>query len=74
MIVEVTMNNELERALRIHWWLPEQTSFGDKPKCDNCKFFGTKNDNCLFGICGQSGWICGNWIESEEVQIKLEGL
>jgi len=26
--------------MRIFPWLPELTSFGDKPACDNCKRFG----------------------------------
>ena len=50
--------------MRIFPWLPELTSFGDKPACDNCKRFGED--------CGRSGYICGNW-EAEQIQMMLKG-
>ena len=51
--------------MRIFPWLPELTSFGEKPTCDNCKRFGED--------CGRSGYICGNWEEAEQIQMMLIG-
>lgn len=50
--------------MRIHPWLPERTSFGEKPACDNCKRFGED--------CGRSRYICGNWEEAEQIQMTLK--
>ena len=49
--------------LRPHPWLPEQTTYGDRPSCDNCKKFGES--------CGRVGWICGDWEEAEQIQMKI---
>lgn len=57
--------------MRPHFWLPEKTSYGDSLRCDNCKYYQTKNENHKNGICGKSGWICGSWQEAENVQISL---
>lgn len=51
--------------MRIFPWLPELTSFGEKPTCDNCKRFGED--------CGRSGYICGSWEEAEQIQMMLIG-
>lgn len=37
-----------------HFWLPRETSTGEKPLCDNCR---------RFDKCGRSQWICGEWEE-----------
>lgn len=55
--------------LKPHYWLPDTTSYGDTPKCDNCRYYGEKNDSKPSGKCGRSGWICGNWEEAEQIQI-----
>lgn len=58
--------------MRPHFWLPERTTYGDTPCCDNCERFGKKNDTHPNGICGRSGWICGSWVEADEQQITLD--
>ena len=57
--------------LRIHFWLPEETTYGEKPKCDNCKHFGEHSETHIGGKCGRSGWICGIWEEAEETQTTM---
>ena len=57
--------------MRPHFWLPEKTSYGERPLCDNCEHYGQKNDNKPNGVCGRSGWICGSWKEAKEQQLRL---
>ena len=49
--------------MRPYPWLPELTSYGDRPTCDNCQRFGED--------CGRSGWVCGNWEEAEQIQMEV---
>lgn len=51
--------------MKIYGWLPELTSFGEEPTCDNCERFGE--------ACGRSSWICGDWKEAEQIQMSLKG-
>lgn len=64
---------DCDKCMRPHPWLPEFTSYGDTPKCDNCKRFGERNENRVNGICGRTGWICGSWEEADEVQMMIGG-
>jgi len=52
--------------MKIYGWLPELTSFGEEPTCDNCERFGED--------CGRSGWLCGDWKEAEQIQMNLKGV
>lgn len=44
-------------------WIPRATSAGERPVCDNCE------RGCELA---RPGWICGDWIEADERQTKLE--
>lgn len=47
---------------RIHYWLPEKTSYGEKINCMNCRYeCEGKRD----------GWLCGNWKEAEQIQVNM---
>jgi len=60
--------------MRIHPWLPERTTYGERIMCDNCKHFGEPSDISKSGRCGQTHYICGKWEEAEEVQMQLGGI
>lgn len=64
---------DCDKCMRPHPWLPESTSYGDTPKCDNCNNFGKKNITQPGGTCGRNGWICGSWEESDEIQMTIGG-
>ncbi len=44
-------------------WFPDRTSWGGKASCDNCRGCERK----------RPGWICGAWVEDDEVQMSMEG-
>ena len=48
--------------LEANYWLPKRTSWGSKPKCDNCA------NDCENK---RNGWICGDWEEAEQIQLTL---
>lgn len=52
--------------VKVYWWLKKH-SLGEKPCCDNCKFYHHENGD----TCGETGMLCGSWEESEEEQLKL---
>ena len=56
---------DCDKCMRPHPWLPEFTSYGDKPTCRNCERF---KDGC-----GWLGFICGDWEEADEVQMMIGG-
>lgn len=49
--------------MKPHPWLPDRTNYGDAPTCDNCRYDECENR--------RSGFICGGWVEAEEVQVDL---
>lgn len=57
--------------LRIHPWLPETTSWGEKLGCRNCKKFGQPDESKPDSKCGRIGYVCGNWVEAEQAQITM---
>ena len=51
--------------MRPHYWLPELTSYGVKPQCNNCAYKGDCD-------VSKDGWICGSYEEAEQYQISME--
>ncbi len=52
--------------MKPHPWLPDKTSLGENPVCDNCRY----RAECELK---HDGWICGNWEEADEYQIQMFG-
>lgn len=53
-------------TVKVFFWLKEH-SLGEKPCCDNCKYFHPDN----FDTCGASGMLCGSWEEADTEQMRL---
>ena len=47
--------------LKPYYWLPEITTTGEKPRCQNCEHFSE---------CGHRDYLCGDW--SEELNRQME--
>lgn len=53
-------------------WLPQKTSQGDDPACQNCKRYGEKNEHSIDGTCGRYGYLCGSWEEAKQEQLTWD--